>query len=148
VEAADTELRAFARLGKRILRDTEAPPDSDFDGASDISLVGELGTLFGNVGARMAEFRSFGSSSGLVVISFCIDCDFSECAGVGTLGGFDRRGFEDGGGLMEVNGLSMDPVSSIFSLLLGAGFLLLRLRPADKDELWATAVRDIGDFEE
>jgi hypothetical protein len=35
---------------------------------------------------------------------------------------------------MEVNGLSIDPVSSIFSLLLGAGFLLLRLRPVDTDE--------------
>jgi len=36
---------------------------------------------------------------------------------------------------MEVNGLSIDPVSSIFTLLLGAGFLLLRLRLMDKDEL-------------
>ena len=148
VEPAETELRALARPGKRILRDTEVPLDSDFDGVNDISLVGELGTLFGNVGASMAAFRSFASSSGLVVISFCADCDFSECAGVGILAGLDRRGFEGGGGLMEVNGLSMDPVSSIFSRLLGAGFLLLRLRPADKDELWVAAVRDIGDFEE
>ena len=68
-----------------------------------------------------------------VVWSFWIECDFSEFAGagVGTLPGLERRGFEGGGGLMEVNGLSIDPVSSIFTLLLGAGFLLLRLRPAD-----------------
>jgi hypothetical protein len=132
---AETELRAFARLGKRILRDMEVPLDSDFDGVSDISLVGELGTLFGNVGARVVVIRSFASSSGLVVISFCTACAFSECAGVGILPGLDRRGFEDGGGLMEVSGLSIDPVSSIFTLLLGAGFLLLRLRPVDKDEV-------------
>ena len=131
----ETELRAFTRLGKRILRDTEVPPDSDFDGVNDISLVDELGALFGNVGGRVVAFRSFVSSSGLVVISFCIDCAFSTCAGVGIPPGLDRRGFVDGGGLMEVNGLSTDPVSSIFSLLLGAGFLLLRLRPADTDEL-------------
>jgi len=135
VDVVETELRAFARLGKRILRDTEVPLDSDFDGASDINLVGELGTLFGNAGGRVVVFRSFASSSGLVVISFCAECDFSECAGVGIPPGLDRRGFEDGGGLMEVNGLSIDPVSSIFSLLLGAGFLLLRLRPADTDKL-------------
>lgn len=69
-----------------------------------------------------------------MVISFCTDCDFSECAGVGILPGLDRRGFEGGGGLIEVNGLSIDPVSSTFSLLLGAGFLLLRLRPVDTNE--------------
>lgn len=133
--AVETELRAFTRLGKRILRDTEVPPDSDFDGVNDISLVGELGALFGNGGGRVVVFRSFVSSSGLVVMSFCIDCAFSTCAGVGIPPGLDRRGFVDGGGLMEVNGLSTDPVSSIFSLLLGAGFLLLRLRPVDADEL-------------
>ena len=131
----ETELRAFTRLGKRILRDTEVPPDSDFDGVNDISLVGELGALFGNICGRVVAFRSFVPSSGPVVISFCIDCVFSTCAGVGIPPGLDRRGFVDGGGLMEVNGLSIDPVSSIFSLLLGAGFLLLRLRPADADEL-------------
>lgn len=135
VGAAETELRAFARPGKRILRETDVPLDSDFDGVSDNSLVGELGTLFGNFGSRAVVFLSFVSSSGLVVISFCTDCDFSECAGVVIPAGLDRRGFEGGGGLMEVNGLSIDPVSSIFSLLLGAGFLLLRLRPADTDEL-------------
>jgi hypothetical protein len=135
VEVAETELRTFTRLGKRILRDTEVPLDSDFDGVSDINLVGELGTFFGTVGGRVVAFRSFASSSGLVAISFCTDCDFSECAGVGIPSGLDRRGFEGGGGLMEVNGLSIDPVSSIFSLLLGAGFLLLRLRPVDIDEL-------------
>ena len=134
-EVAETELRAFARLGKRILRDMEVPLDSDFDEVSDISLVGELGTLFGNVGARAVVLRSFASSSGLMVVSFCTACDFSECADAGIPPGLDRRGFEDGGGLMEVKGLSIDPVSSIFTLLLGAGFLLLRLRPMDKDEL-------------
>jgi len=131
----ETELRAFARLGKRILRDMEVPLDSDFDEVSDISLVGEVGTLFGNVGARVVVLRSFASSSGLMAVSFCAACDFSECAGVDIPPGLGRRGFEDGGGLMEVNGLSMDPVSSIFTLLLGAGFLLLRLRLVDKDEL-------------
>ena len=134
-EVAETELRAFARLGKRIFRDMEVPLDSDFDEVSDISLVGELGTLFGNVGARVVVLRSFVSSSGLVAVSFCTVCDFSECAGVGIPPGLDREGFEDGGGLMEVNGLSIDPVSSIFTLLLGAGFRLLRLRPVVKDEL-------------
>jgi hypothetical protein len=49
---------------------------------------------------------------------------------------------------MEVSGLSIDPVSSIFSLLLGAGLLLLRLRPADTDEFRVTVVWDIGDFDE
>lgn len=131
VEVVETELRALARLGKRILRDVEVPLDSDFDGVSDISLVGELGTLFGIVGARVIVLRSFASSSGLVVTSPCTDCDFLECAGVGVPPGFDRRGLEVGGGLMEVNGLSIDPVSSTFSLLLGAGLLLLRLRPVD-----------------
>lgn len=130
---AETELRAFARPGKRILRDIEAPPDSDFDGVSGTSLVGELGALFGKVGGRAVAFWSLTSSSWLVMISFCMDCDFSECAGVGILPGLDRESFEGGGGLMEVNGLSIDPVSSIFSLLLGAGFLLLRLRPVDSD---------------
>ena len=147
VAAAETEFRTFTRLGKRILRDTELPPDSDFDGVNDISLVGELGALFGNVCSRVAAFRSFVSSFGLVVISFRVDCAFSTCVGAGFLPGLDRRGFTDGGGLMDVNGLSTDSVSSIFSLLLGAGILLLRLRPADVDELWVTAVRDIGDFE-
>lgn len=131
----ETELRAFARLGKRILRDMEVPLDSDFDEVSDISLVGEVGTLFGNVGARVVVLRSVASSSGLMVVSFCAVCDFSEFNGVDIPPGLDRRGFEDGGGLMEVNGLSIDPVSSIFTLLLGAGFLLLRLRLMDKDEL-------------
>jgi len=135
VAATGTELRAFTRLGKRILRDSEVPLDSDFDGVSDISLVGELGVLFGKVGGRAVGFRSFVSPSGLGVISLCIDCDFSACAGTGIPPGLDRRGFVDGGGLMEVNGLSTDPVSSIFSLLLGAGFLLLRLRLVDTDEL-------------
>jgi len=83
----------------------------------------------------VVAFRSFASSSGLVVISFCIDCAFSTSAGVGIPPGLDRRGFVDGGGLMEVNGLSTDPLSSTFSRLLGAGFLLLRLRPVDVDEL-------------
>ena len=133
MEIAETEFRAFARLGKRILRDIEVPLDSDFDGVNDISLVGEPGTLFGNAGGRVVVFRSFASSSGLGGISFCIDCDFSACASEGTPG-LDRRGFVYGGGLMEVNGLSTDPVSSIFSRLLGAGFLLLRLRPVDTDE--------------
>lgn len=145
---AETELKAFARLGKRILRDMEVPLDSDFDGVSDISLVGEPGTLFGSVDARVVAFRSLASSSGLVVVSFCTDCDFSECAGVGIPPGLDRRDFGDGGGLMEVNGLSRDSVSSIFSLLLGAGFRLLRLRPLDKGELWAAAIRDARGFEE
>ena len=131
VEVAETEFRALARLGKRILRDVEVPLDSDFDGVSDISLVGEPGTLFGIVGVRVIVLRSLASSSGLVVASSCTDCDFLECAGVGVPPGLDRRGLEGGGGLMEVSGLSIDPVSSIFSLLLGAGLLLLRLRPAD-----------------
>lgn len=145
---AETELRAFTRLGRRILRDTEAPLDSDFDGVNDISLVGEPGTLFGSVGGRVVVLRPFVSSFGSVVISeFCIDCDFSVCASVGIPPGLDRRGFVDGGGLTEVNGLSTDSVSSIFSLLLGAGFLLLRLRPVETDELWVTVVRDAGDFE-
>jgi len=135
LEVAETELKAFTRLGKRILRDTEVPLDSDFDGVSDINLVGELGTLFGNVGGRVVVFRSFASSSGPVVRSFWANCDFSACAGVGVPPGPDRRGFVGGGGLMEVNGLSIEPVSSILSLLVGAGFLLLRLRPADTDEL-------------
>ena len=135
VAVAETELRTFTRLGKRILRDTEAPLDSDFDGVNDISLVGELGALFCSGGGRVVVFRSFVSSSGLAVVSFCIDCDFSACAWVGIPPGLDRRGFVDGGGLMDVSGLSTDPVSSIFSLLLGAGFLLLRLRPVDADEL-------------
>jgi hypothetical protein len=56
VEVAETELRAFTRLGKRILRDTEVPLDSDLDGVSDISLAGELGMLFGNVGGRVVVF--------------------------------------------------------------------------------------------
>lgn len=134
VEVAETEPRTFARLGKRILRDREVPLDSDFDGVSDISLVGEPGTLFGNVGRAIAV-RSLVSSSGLGVISFRTDCDFSMCVGVGTPPDLDRRGFVGGGGLVEVNGLSTDPVSSIFTLLLGAGFLLLRLRPVETDEL-------------
>ena len=67
----ETELRAFARLGKRILRDTEVPLDSDFDEVSDINLVGELGTLFGNAGTRVVVLRSFVSSSGLMAVSFC-----------------------------------------------------------------------------
>lgn len=117
------------------MRDIDVPLGSDFDGVKDINLVGELGTLFGRIGGREVAFGFFMSSSGLVVTSFWIDCDFSECAGVGTLPGLDRRGFEGGGGLIEVNGLSIDPVSSIFSLLLGAGFLLLRLRPVGNDEL-------------
>lgn len=134
MEVAETEPITFARLGKRILRDREVPLDSDFDGVSDISLVGELGTLFGNGGGKIVV-RSFAPSSGLGVMSFCIDCDFSVYVGVGIPPGLDRRGFVGGGGLMEVNGLSSDPVSSIFTLLLGAGFLLLRLRPVDTDEL-------------
>jgi len=146
VEAAEIELRGFTRLGRRILRDTEVPLDSDFDGVNDSSLVGELGTPFGNAGCRVVVLRSFASSSGLV--SCWTDCDFSECAGVEILPGLDRSGFEGGGGLMEVNGLSTDPVSSIFTLLLGAGFLLLRLRPVDTDGFCVAAVRDIGDFEE
>jgi hypothetical protein len=77
VEVAETELKGFARPGKRILRDTVAPLDSDFDGVSDISFVGELGTLFGKVGGRVVTLGSFTSSSGLA-ISFCTDCDFSE----------------------------------------------------------------------
>jgi hypothetical protein len=135
VGAAEAELKALPRPGKRILRDIEVPLDSDFDWVSDISLVGELGALFGKADGRAVVFVSFVPSSGLMVISFCTTCDFSECAGVGTLPCLDREGFEGGGGLMEVNGLSIEPVSSIFSLLLGAGFLLLRLRPVDTDEL-------------
>ena len=56
MEVAEIELRAFARLGRRILRDMEVPLDSDFDGVRDISLVGELGTLFGKVGTRVVVF--------------------------------------------------------------------------------------------
>lgn len=52
MEATETELRAFARPGKRILRDVEVPPDSDLDGVSEISLVGEVGALFDEVGGR------------------------------------------------------------------------------------------------
>lgn len=51
---AEIELRAFARPGKRIFRDKEVLPDSDFEGVSDTNLVGELGTLFGKVGGRAA----------------------------------------------------------------------------------------------
>lgn len=145
--AAEAEFRAFTRPGKRILRDIEVPLDSDFDWASDISLVGELGALFGKADGRVDGFGSLGSSSGLVAIPFCAICDFSECAGVAILPCLDRRGFEGGGGLIEVNGLSIDPESSIFSLLLGAGFLLLRLRPVYTDEFWVATVR-VGDFEE
>ena len=142
VGLAETGFRAFPRPGKRILRDIEVPVDSDFDGVGDSSFVGEVETLFGNTGGGVG-FGSFTSSSGPAVTSFCTDCDFSECAGVGILPGLDRSDFEGGGGLMEVSGLSIDPVSSIFTLLLGAGFLLLRLRPVNT----VSAVR-IGDFEE